>query len=44
MKAAVILTLICAACYQVAGMVGKGTGAQQKAATAVSQVYQEEAR
>jgi len=44
MKAGIIIALLCAAGFQVAGMVGKGTGAQQTAVSAVSQAYQEEAR
>ena len=44
MKAAVILALAAGTIFQLAGMIGKGTGAQQSAAAAVSQIYQEEAR
>ncbi len=43
MKAGIVITLICMGCFQVAGMIGKGLGVQQVAATAASQVYQQEA-
>lgn len=43
LKAAIVISLVCAGCFQVASMVGKGLGVQQTAATAVTQAYQHEA-
>lgn len=43
MKVCAILALVCAAVFQVAGMVGKGLGSQQAATAAASLVYQQEA-